>query len=152
MYLIALFLLILTLIVTAVFGQPLVSIYNILDLPSLFIILLITFPMLLASGLFPDLKRAFKVITYKKVSYTRLELQRALEAVRLTVKLIVFSGIFGSLIGFINILKFLSDAEYLGPNLSVMLISTLYSIFAGFIFMPISAKLKVMLFSMEEQK
>lgn len=152
MYLIALIFLIFALVMTAVFGQPLESIFNVLDLPSLLIILMITIPMLLASGLFPDLKRAFKVITVKKADFTKLELQRALEAVRLTVRLIVFSGVFGSIVGLINILRYLSNPEALGPNMSVMLICTLYSIFAGFIFMPISSKIKVMLFSMDEGK
>jgi flagellar motor component MotA len=152
MYFIALILLVLALVITTAFGQPLESIFNVLDLPSLFIVLIITIPMLLASGLFPDLKRAFKAITVKKVYFTKLELQKALEAVRLTVKLITFSGIFGFLIGLINILKHLSEPKYLGPNLSVALICLLYSIFAGFIFMPISAKLKVMLFSLDEEK
>lgn len=152
MYIIALLLLIFTLVFTTALGQPLESIYNVLDLPSLLIILIITIPMVLASGLFPDLKRACKVITLKKIAYSRLELQRSLEAVKLTVKLVVFSGIFGSLVGLINILRYLSDPKYLGPNISVMLICLLYSVFGGFIFMPILAKLRVMLFELEEQK
>ncbi len=152
MYIIALLLLIFSLVFATALGQPLESIYNVLDLPSLLIILIITIPMVLASGLFPDLKRAFKLITLKNVVYTKLELQRSLEAVRLTVKLVVFSGIFGSLIGLINILRYLSNPEYLGPNMSVMLICLLYSLFGGFIFMPIMAKIKVMLFSLEEKK
>jgi flagellar motor component MotA len=152
MYLIALILLVLALVFTTVFGQPWETIFNVLDIPSLFILLIITIPMLLASGLFPDLKRAFKAITVKKPDFTKLELQRALEAVRLTVKLITFSGIFGFLIGLMNILRHLSEPKYLGPNLSVALICVIYSIFAGFIFMPISAKLKVMLFSLDEEK
>jgi flagellar motor component MotA len=152
MYLIALILLVLALVFTTVFGQPWETIFNVLDIPSLFILLIITVPMLLASGLFPDLKRAFKAITVKKPDFTKLELQRALEAVRLTVKLITFSGIFGFLIGLMNILRHLSEPQYLGPNLSVALICVLYSIFAGFIFMPISAKLKVMIFSRDEEK
>lgn len=152
MYLIALILLVLALVFTTVFGQPWETIFNVLDIPSLFILLIITIPMLLASGLFPDLKRAFKAITVKKPDFTKLELQRALEAVRLTVKLITFSGIFGFLIGLMNILRHLSEPKYLGPNLSVALICVIYSIFAGFIFMPISAKLKVMIFSRDEEK
>ena len=152
MYIIALLLLIFSLVFATALGKPLESIYNVLDLPSLLIILIITIPMVLASGLFPDLKRAFKLITLKNVVYTKLELQRSLEAVRLTVKLVVFSGIFGSLIGLINILRYLSNPEYLGPNMSVMLICLLYSLFGGFIFMPIMAKIKVMLFSLEEKK
>ncbi len=152
MYIIALIILIFALVYSSVFGQPLESIYNVLDIPSLLIILMITIPMLLASGLFPDLGRAFKVITFKKADYTKLELKRALEAVRLTFKLVVFSGFFGSLVGLINILRYLSSPETIGPNVSVMLICTLYSVFAGFIFMPIAAKLKVMIYASDEEK
>jgi flagellar motor component MotA len=151
MYLIALILLIVALAYSVVIGHPMVDLLNVFDIPSLLIILLITIPMLLASGLFPDLRRAFRAIMDKKVSYSSLELQKSLEAVKLTVRLIVFSGIFGSLTGLINVLKYLSDPQALGPNLSVLLICTVYALFGSFLFMPISARLKVMLLSLNEE-
>jgi len=153
MYLFALLILIIVIIYSAVIGQPFVSALNLFDIPSLMIITFITMPMLLASGLLGDLKRAFKVIMVKKVTYTKVELQRSLEAVKLTIKLIMFSGIFGFLIGLIQILKFVySNLQALGPNLSVNLVIIFYALFGCFILLPIQSKLKVLILSTSEEK
>ena len=153
MYLFALLILIIAIIYSAVIGQPFVSALNLFDIPSLMIITFITMPMLLASGLFGDLKRAFKVIMVKNVTYTKLELQRSLEAVKLTIKLIMFSGIFGFLIGLISIFKFVyNNLQALGPNLSVNLVLILYALFGCFILLPIQSKLKVLILSTSEEK
>ena len=75
MYLIALLVLIFVLIYSAVLGNSLEGALSLFDIPSLMIITFITVPMLLASGLITDLKRAFKAIMVKNMTYTKLELQ-----------------------------------------------------------------------------
>jgi len=153
MYLIALLVLIIVLIWSALIGQPLENVLNLYDIPSLMIIIFITLPMLLGSGLFGDFKRAFKVIMVKNATYTKLELQRSLEAVKLTIKLIMFSGIFGFLIGLISILSGVHDnLQVLGLNLSINLIIILYALFGCFILLPIQSKLKVLILSVSEEK
>lgn len=53
-------------------------------------------------------------------------------------------GYVGTLIGLINMLKNMSDASALGPNMAVALITTLYgSMLANWIAMPIANKLRV---------
>lgn len=53
-------------------------------------------------------------------------------------------GMVGTLIGLINMLKNMSDASALGPNMAVALITTLYgSMLANWIAMPIANKLRV---------
>ncbi|MDF2542261.1 MAG: putative rane protein [Herbinix sp.] len=52
-------------------------------------------------------------------------------------------GMIGTLIGLINMLKTLSDADSIGPNMSVALITTLYgAMLANWICIPVSTKLK----------
>lgn len=52
-------------------------------------------------------------------------------------------GMIGTLIGLVNMLKFLDDASSIGPNMAVALLTTLYgSLLANWICIPISTKLK----------
>ena len=53
-------------------------------------------------------------------------------------------GMIGTLIGLINMLKFLDDASAIGPNMSVALVTTFYgSVLANVVFLPMAKKLKV---------
>lgn len=53
-------------------------------------------------------------------------------------------GMIGTLIGLVNMLKFLDDASSIGPNMAVALLTTLYgSLLANWICTPISNKLKL---------
>ncbi len=116
-----------------------------IDYPSVLIILLMTLPIVIGSGLFQDLKRSFKVAMSKKNVFTRIELEKSLIAVDLTMKMIALSGGIGTLIGLIAILRYLSDLSTLGPNLSVAMLTLFYALFGIGIFMPIKAKIKVFL-------
>ncbi len=53
-------------------------------------------------------------------------------------------GMIGTLVGLVNMLKNLSDASTIGPNMAVALLTTLYgSLIANWLCSPTSAKLKV---------
>jgi chemotaxis protein MotA len=53
-------------------------------------------------------------------------------------------GLFGTLVGLIQLLRELSDPRTIAPNMAIALVTTLYGIaLAGFIFLPISGKIKV---------
>ncbi len=50
----------------------------------------------------------------------------------------------GTLIGLINMLRYLDDPSTIGPNMSVALVTTFYgSMLANIVFLPIAQKLKV---------
>lgn len=152
MYIAALILLLLSVSYSMLIGSSSIGyILNFIDLPTLLIILSISIPMLLASGLFPDLRRAFHTIMFKKSVFSKKQLQCSLEAVRLTIKLILYSGIFGALICGIQILTRLNDPLLLGPSLAVAMISIIYAVFGCFIFMPIEARLKTLILSAPEE-
>lgn len=154
MYLIALIVFLFGIFYGVCVGQDSFSsaLYPLYDLPSLFLILLITIPMFLSSGLSGDLKRAFKVISSKKAAYTKFELLKSLEAVKLIIKLLLSSGGFGIFIGILGILRNLKDVNVIGPNMAVAMLSPFYALFACFIFMPIQSKLKVLILSATEEK
>lgn len=53
-------------------------------------------------------------------------------------------GMIGTLIGLINMLRFLDDPSTIGPSMSVALVTTLYgSMLANVVFLPIAQKLKI---------
>jgi len=53
-------------------------------------------------------------------------------------------GMIGTLIGLINMLKYLDDASAIGPNMAVALVTTFYgSALANVVFLPLANKLKV---------
>ncbi|MFC1855439.1 motility protein A [Thermodesulfobacteriota bacterium] len=52
-------------------------------------------------------------------------------------------GLFGTLVGLIQLLRELSSPQTIAPNMAIALVTTLYGIaLAGFVFMPISGKIK----------
>jgi flagellar motor component MotA len=155
MYLLAIILFLLGTFYGVTVGQDSISsaVLPFYDPVSLLIIIFITVPMLLSSGLFGDLKRAFKVISSKKVNYSKIELLRAQEAVRLTVRLLLLSGGFSTLISLITICRDIEDkVEVLGPNIALSLLTVFYSIFGCIIFVPIQSKLKVLILTAPEEK
>ena len=53
-------------------------------------------------------------------------------------------GMIGTLIGLINMLRYLDDPSTIGPNMSVALVTTFYgSMLANIVFLPIAQKLKI---------
>jgi len=127
------------------------SLISIIDIPSIILIGFITVSMLLASGLIKDLKRAFVIMAKRDINFTKLELQRSLEAVQLTIRLLLFSSIFELVISAIAILKLVDNQIRMGPNFSVALITVFYALFGCLIFLPIQSKLKVLILSYKEE-
>jgi len=53
-------------------------------------------------------------------------------------------GMIGTLIGLINMLRYLDDPSAIGPNMSVALVTTFYgSVLANVVFLPLAQKLKI---------
>jgi len=121
------------------------SITIFIDLPSILIIIAITLPMLLSSGLFTDFKNSFRIVMSKDKTFSNEELERAILAIDLTNKLILISGFLGSIIGLISMLRQLSDPSKIGPSVAVMLLTTFYALFLTIILMPVKAKLKLLI-------
>lgn len=118
------------------------SMVTYLDLFSLFVIIMLVIPMLVASGAHKDFNRAFRFALNKTVQPGLEELKKAKEAVTTARKLIILSGILDSLISMICILARLDDVAYLGPNVAVAILSLMYAVILNVILVPIEHRLK----------
>ena len=121
------------------------------DLPSIIAILAFCIPMLMASGLFTDFLRGFSIMGQKVNTCSLLELRKTDIALKLAVRLFLLSGILGSLIGIIGLASSLSALSRLGPNLAVALLTLFYSILFILILMPVQAKVKAILITLDEE-
>jgi flagellar motor component MotA len=125
------------------------SFSTLLEIKSLIIILSFTSSMLVASGLLKDLSRGFKIIVQGECTYSLIELKKTTEAIKLTIKLLLCSGFLGSIIGTVNLLSKLNDVSSIGPQLAFALFSIFYSILFTIVLLPIQAKVKSIIHTIE---
>lgn len=121
------------------------------DLPSIIVILAFCIPMLMASGLLPDLLRSFRIMGQKVNTWSLLELRKTDIALKLAVRLLLLSGILGSLIGIIGLASSLTNMSRLGPNVAVALLTLFYSLLLILMLMPIQARVKAIMITMSEE-
>lgn len=93
----------------------LVMVLNFFDIPSLLLILLLVIPILISAGLIKDFRLSFKRAFLERMSVTRAELKRSMEAVMLAVRANWTAGIFCFLIS--SCLIWGLDMEEIGGNL-----------------------------------
>ena len=60
--------------------------------------------MLYASGLLKEFFTSFKIITSKEKSFSNIDIERSLMSINLSIKLVILSGLIGSLSAFITLL------------------------------------------------
>jgi hypothetical protein len=120
-----------------------------LDIPSLWIPLLLTTVMLAVAGLGKDFLRGIRVAVMKENIYTELELKKSHLAIRLGEFIIVASGIVTALVGRIAILSLLSDPVMFNRGESVSLLSLMYSLFMIILLLPVDFKIKKLLLESE---
>lgn len=111
-----------------------------IDLPSLIIVTLIPTAMSIFAGLGTDYKRAFSIALGNN-EYTLKEYRSSSIAIGLMIKLLYLSGFFGTLVGFVQMLRFLDDPYSFGPGLAVAVLTLFYSIFINMIQHAIKAKI-----------
>jgi flagellar motor component MotA len=146
MYIIGLIIYLALLIGLAFFSGAPVSF---IDFPGLILILAFTVSMLLASGLLPDFVRGLKAMGKKVNEYSLLELEKTDIALKLAIKLLLFSGTLGTMIGIIAMLAQMTDMSLFLKNLAVALLTMLYSVLLVFILLPVKAKIKAIIKTVE---
>lgn len=114
-----------------------------IDLPSFLILLLICIPVLASVHLLKDFSRAFGIVLGRKKEVGFYEIKRSREAVRLAVKTLLLSGIFGVMVSLTMILKSLDGIEYLGPNLLVAMLPGVYAVLLSILLLPLESGLKI---------
>lgn len=141
MYFISIAAIILVTIIVCFTGNT--SIADFMDLSSLAIILLLCIPILISAGLFKDFNNAFRIALHKGKEYSLIEIRRALEAVSLVIKTLLYSGIFLSAVSLIVLLRRLSEPAEIGPNLSVAILTWIYTLAIAMILLPIKSILNI---------
>lgn len=121
-----------------------------IDLPSLLIILALTMPMLMSSGLLSDFFKGFILMGKKVNFYSSIDLKRIIEADKLVIRALLLAGAIGTITGIIALLAKLDDPSLLGPYFSVALITALYSLILISLILPVKAKVSTILETLDQ--
>jgi len=146
MYFIGIFIFLALLIGAGSFSS---SITSYIDFPSIVLIIGFTIPIMMASGLLSDFLKGFKLMGQNENPYTSIELKRMLIANKLGISLILISAIMGTIMGGIAILTNVSDMSMLGPSFAVAILTTFYALVLTVVLLPIQAKIKAILSTLE---
>lgn len=137
------FLSILAVILVSVILSFSVSVQNLMDLPSLLLVLLLSIPILISSGLLKDFNNAFHFALGKKKSSSLIEIKRALEAVTLMIRTFLCSGLFLFLTAMIAVLHSMDTPQSLGPAISVSILCFIYGTALALLLLPVKSILQV---------
>lgn len=120
-----------------------------IDIPSLMVILGLSTPILMASGLMKDFLNGFRLMGSKVNPFSVIELKRMEQANRLAMTTLLLSGIMGTLIGTVGMITHVTDRALILPGLAVAILTTLYALEFIFLILPVQAKVKAVLSTME---
>lgn len=113
-----------------------------LDFPSLFIVVSITFFVLLISGLIKDFFKAFRIV-FGNEDADAIQIKRSVAAFNLVLVTVFLVGIITTLISLITILPRELEIAYMEKNLAVASLTTLYGWLFDLVLLPIAARLWV---------
>ncbi|MCT4509519.1 MAG: hypothetical protein N4A48_12345 [Tepidibacter sp.] len=130
--------LLLSLIGTASMGS---EVRLFVDIPSLILIILFTFPMLILADLFQDFIRGYKIAT-GSFEYTLKELKASKNAMDLCIKLVYISSVIGAIIGFVSSIRYIGDLSKVGPAIAVSILTVFYAFIINLVQHAVSAKIK----------
>lgn len=114
---------------------------NLVDIPSVIILMIFTVPVLFKGGMWRDFKRAWQLLN-KSYSCRLSELRRTLDVVEMMQKQILYAGSVCLLMTMIAVLHMLSDLASLGPNLAVAILTMLYALFFEMLLLPLQFEVK----------
>lgn len=117
--------------------------FNYMDFFSLLVLLLLCIPILISSKLAKDFNNGFKILFKKGKEASLTEIKRAIEAIELTMRTLLYSGMFIFSFYGIIILKTTKDIAEIGPNLAVALLSLIYALAINILLLPVRSRLKV---------
>lgn len=114
-----------------------------LDMPSLFLVVVMTGILLFMSGLLRDFIRGIGFFFGKKNTLDSVELRRAKAAYKLVLIALPLGGFVMTLIAIVAIIGLVNvnDVSTLGPNLAVAILTLLYGLVLEVLLLPIAGKL-----------
>ena len=131
-------------------GDTVVQLVHMGDLFTLLVILLVVITILAATGLHKDFIHAFQLALSKKAHASMAQLKRAKEAVDLTLRSIIGSGVMITSISIVQSL-FLAESSALPANLGVSTLGIVYASCLYLLLLPIRAKLEVKIMEYMEE-
>ena len=146
MYYIGLLIFMILLVVLFSFSATLNSF---IDIPSIIVVLGFSIPIVMASGLLGDFIKGFKLMREKVNHFSLIELKRILLSVQLMIKLILLSGVLGTMSAFVAIFSNFTTIELLFNHMSIAIITLFYALIFIFVLLPIEAKAKAVIASLE---
>lgn len=118
------------------------SIGYFIDVPSLFLILLLSFIMLIISDMWKDFWKAFHVV-WKRVKITNVvQVKKSILAIKTEMYALVMSGFINSAVAFVILLRYRCEPEEIGPYMTLTVLSALYGVFLSACLLPIKTRLE----------
>lgn len=114
-----------------------------LDVPSMLVLLLITLPVLLASGLGKDFMNSFYLFFGKKGQRGLTERKRAVEALDVVIKALRYGGIFATLLQFAVLCNAFEEFDFQKwqASMAVLIIPLIYAYMLILLLLPIRGRL-----------
>lgn len=115
------------------------------DVVSMLQLIVLIVPILASAGLIKDFNNALKMALGKKKAVSMLQLKKAKEAVKLTEKICLASGVLGTCCGIIRVFydyKY-EDMASIIAGLGVAMITLFYAIIIYLLLLPIESKIEI---------
>ena len=122
---------------------------NFIDIPSIIVVLGFSIPIVMAAGLLSDFIKGFKLMREKVNPFSLLEVKRILLSVQLMIKMMLLSGVVGTMSALIVIFYKFTTIETLIYHMSVAIITLFYALILIILLLPIEAKAKAVIASLE---
>lgn len=128
-------------------GVGVADLPNFTDIPSLIILLLLVIPVLISAGMFRDFWAAFGRAFSARMTCTRVELQRSMEAIKLARKSNYAAGLFGFLTAFIISCKRYGYDDAMNERIfwvymAIAILPVFYAVVFDLIFLTVYGRLK----------
>lgn len=143
MYILAILAVLLVVALNAALCGGLGSVVVYFDVISLIMILILIIPVVISAGLIKDFGRAFLFAVGKRQADSLNEINRSIVAVKMMMSASLLGGGFLFLCSVIQILMQIDDLSKLGPNVSIAIITMIYSLVIALLLLPIKAKLEI---------
>lgn len=118
------------------------SIGYFVDVPAIFYIVLLSFIILVISGVWKDFWRALRFAWGRLTITDIIQVKKFILAVRTEMYALIMSGLINSAVAFIILQRHLDDPEEIGPFVALTVLSTLYGVFFSLCLLPIRIRLE----------
>lgn len=139
------FIAVFVLVIVFMFATDYYHFTNILDFVdgvAFLILAVMTFGVLTGAGLLRDFMFAFRCAVLEREAETEEKLNRAVEALQIAGKTLLYTGVLASVFYMVVCIKSLDDPLTLGPTVSVALLSLFYGIAGRLLLMPVQSRMQ----------